>query len=79
MSDDSKTVHLVSQEGETFDVPLSVARMSELVKSMVEGELLVSHSVAMHCIQSTFQISANASPIDIIHCVLREPGRRRGS
>jgi hypothetical protein len=37
MSDDSKTVHLVSQEGETFDVPLSVARMSELVKSMVEG------------------------------------------
>jgi hypothetical protein len=39
-SDDTKTVHLVSQEGETFDVPLSVAKMSELVRSMVEGSTL---------------------------------------
>ncbi len=36
-TDDSKTVHLVSQEGESFDVPVSVARMSELVKSMIDG------------------------------------------
>ena len=33
--DDSRTVHLVSGEGETFDVPLSVAKMSELVKTMI--------------------------------------------
>lgn len=35
---DNKTVHLVSQEGESFDVPLSVARMSELVKTMIDEE-----------------------------------------
>ncbi|CAM9432486.1 unnamed protein product [Ectocarpus fasciculatus] len=34
--DDSKTVRLVSQEGESFDVPVGVARMSELVKSMID-------------------------------------------
>ena len=33
--DDSRTVHLVSGEGESFDVPLSVAKMSELVKTMI--------------------------------------------
>eukprot|EP01038_Epipyxis_sp_PR26KG_P008840 gene8840-11931_t len=37
--DDLRTVHLVSQEGESFDVPLSVAKSSELVKSMVDEEL----------------------------------------
>lgn len=36
-ADDNKTVRLVSQEGESFDVPVSVARMSELVKSMIDG------------------------------------------
>ena len=36
-TDDSKTVRLVSMEGETVDVPVAVARMSELVKSMIEG------------------------------------------
>lgn len=36
--DDSKTVRLVSQEGESFDVPVGVARMSELVKSMIDGK-----------------------------------------
>ena len=40
VADDSKTVHLVSQEGESFDVPVSVARMSELVKSMIDGTVL---------------------------------------
>jgi hypothetical protein len=33
-----KTVHLVSQEGESFDVPLNVAKMSELVKTMVDED-----------------------------------------
>ena len=36
--DDSRTVHLVSGEGESFDVPLSVAKMSELVKTMIADE-----------------------------------------
>lgn len=36
--DDSRTVHLVSGEGESFDVPLTVAKMSELVKTMISEE-----------------------------------------
>ena len=36
--DDARTVHLVSGEGETFDVPLSVAKMSELVKTMITDD-----------------------------------------
>lgn len=35
---DSRTVHLISQEGESFDVQLGVAKMSELVKTMVDEE-----------------------------------------
>ena len=37
MSDD-KIVHLVSNEGESFDVPLSAAKMSELVKQMIDDD-----------------------------------------
>ncbi len=36
--DDSRTVHLVSQEGESFDVLMNVAKMSELVKTMIDEE-----------------------------------------
>jgi S-phase kinase-associated protein 1 len=35
---DERSVHLVSQEGESFDVTLSVARLSELVKTMIDEE-----------------------------------------
>lgn len=35
---ESKTVHLVSQEGESFDVSLDTACMSELVKTMVDED-----------------------------------------
>lgn len=35
---ENRTVHLVSQEGESFDVPLHVARMSELVKTMIDED-----------------------------------------
>ena len=35
---ETRTVHLVSQEGESFDVPISVARISELVKTMIDDE-----------------------------------------
>jgi S-phase kinase-associated protein 1 len=35
---DNRTVHLVSNEGESFDVPLSAAKMSELVKTMLDEE-----------------------------------------
>lgn len=34
---ENRTVHLVSQEGEQFDVSLEVAKMSELVKTMFDG------------------------------------------
>lgn len=37
-TDDNRTIHLVSQEGECFDVPLSVGRMSELVKTMIDED-----------------------------------------
>eukprot|EP00286_Rhodomonas_abbreviata_P025873 CAMPEP_0181313132 /NCGR_PEP_ID=MMETSP1101-20121128/14085_1 /TAXON_ID=46948 /ORGANISM="Rhodomonas abbreviata, Strain Caron Lab Isolate" /LENGTH=170 /DNA_ID=CAMNT_0023420065 /DNA_START=30 /DNA_END=542 /DNA_ORIENTATION=- len=36
--DDIRTIHLVSQEGESFDVPLSVGKMSDLVKTMIDDE-----------------------------------------
>jgi S-phase kinase-associated protein 1 len=36
--EDTRTVHLVSQEGESFDVALSVGKMSELVKTMIDDE-----------------------------------------
>lgn len=36
--EDARTVHLVSGEGESFDVPLSVAIMSELVKTMIDED-----------------------------------------
>lgn len=34
---DMQSVHLVSQEGESFDVRASVAKMSNLVKTMIDG------------------------------------------
>ncbi len=36
---DERSVHLVSQEGESFDVSLSVARLSELVKTMIDEDI----------------------------------------
>lgn len=38
--DEGKTVELVSQEGDSFQVERKVAKMSELVKTMVSGESL---------------------------------------
>jgi S-phase kinase-associated protein 1 len=35
---DERAVHLVSQEGESFDATLGVARLSELVKTMIDEE-----------------------------------------
>ena len=35
---DNRTVHLVSNEGESFDVPLNAAKLSELVKTMLDEE-----------------------------------------
>lgn len=35
---DNRMVHLVSQGGESFDVQLPVATMSDLVKTMIDGE-----------------------------------------
>ena len=35
---DTTTVHLVSSEGESFDVALSTAKMSELVKTMIDED-----------------------------------------
>eukprot|EP01033_Poteriospumella_lacustris_P010088 gene10088-7202_t len=38
LTEESKTVHLVSQEGESFDVPVAVANMSVLVKTMIDED-----------------------------------------
>jgi S-phase kinase-associated protein 1 len=38
MADSDKVVHLCSSEGEAFDVPLSTAVMSELVKTMIDED-----------------------------------------
>ncbi|CAM9162781.1 unnamed protein product [Heterosigma akashiwo] len=37
-TEDSRTVHLVSQEGDSFDVAVNVAKMSELVKTMIDDD-----------------------------------------
>jgi S-phase kinase-associated protein 1 len=37
-TEEGRTVHLVSQEGDSFDVQTSVANMSELVKTMIDDE-----------------------------------------
>lgn len=37
-NEDSRTVHLVSQEGESYDVPLGVAKTSQLVKTMIDED-----------------------------------------
>ena len=37
-STDTRAVHLVSQEGESFEVQLETAKMSELVKTMIDEE-----------------------------------------
>jgi ribosomal protein L11 len=34
----AKIVHLISQEGESFDVPVEVAKMSALVSNMIDEE-----------------------------------------
>ena len=36
--DDSRKVCLVSQQGDSFEVSVGIARMSELVKTMIEGK-----------------------------------------
>jgi hypothetical protein len=36
--DETKIVHFISQEGESFDVEIGVAKMSELVKTMLDDE-----------------------------------------
>lgn len=33
-------MHLVSQEGESFDIKVSVAKMSNLVKTMIDGAMV---------------------------------------
>ena len=38
-ADKNRTVHLISSEGESFDVPVGEAKMSELVKTMIDGTL----------------------------------------
>lgn len=46
---DNRSVHLVSQEGESFDIKVSVAKMSNLVKTMIDGACrLVSRAAAKH-------------------------------
>lgn len=45
---ENRTVHLVSQEGEQFDVSLEVAKMSELVKTMFDGLLSLLLFLPMH-------------------------------
>lgn len=38
MAEDNKNVRLVSVEGESYEVPLDVAKMSELVKNMIDDD-----------------------------------------
>lgn len=35
---DGRTVHLVSSEGESFDVAMNVAKLSNVVKNMIEED-----------------------------------------
>ena len=36
--EDTRTVHLISQEGESFEVPVNVAKVSELVRTMIDED-----------------------------------------
>jgi S-phase kinase-associated protein 1 len=38
LNESQKIVRLISQEGKSFDVPLRVAELSELVKGMVDDD-----------------------------------------
>ena len=44
MAENARTIHLVSQEGEQFDVSLEVGSMSELVKTMFDGKICLVRS-----------------------------------
>lgn len=37
-TDSGKTIHLVSNEGESYDIPLPIAVLSELVKTMIDED-----------------------------------------
>lgn len=60
MSEPRTTVHLVSQEGDQFEVLVEVALMSELVKALFAG-LFVSSSSSFLLLSGTVQL------IDEIH------------
>lgn len=37
-NDSGKTIHLVSNEGESYDIPLPIANLSELIKTMIDED-----------------------------------------
>ena len=55
---DDRMIHLVSQEGESFDVQLPVAQMSELVKTMIDGKCvyILHHTTTSGSLPNTFII-----------------------
>ena len=54
--EDARLVALVSQEGDSFNVSLDVAQMSELVKTMIDGErgALLRHTPNTCCFSAPF-------------------------
>jgi hypothetical protein len=54
--EDARLVALVSQEGDSFNVSLDVAQMSELVKTMIDGErgALLRHAPHTCCFSAPF-------------------------
>ena len=45
--DEAKNLRLVSQEGELYEVTIEVAKMSELVKTMIDGNDLFSQIIIL--------------------------------
>ena len=60
MADEGKNVRLVSVEGESYEVPLDVAKMSELVKNMIDD-------VSTHGFMDSFKIFCNVFPSSSFH------------
>ncbi len=39
---ETKTVLIISQEGENFEIPVEIAKMSGLLKAMIQGNTILT-------------------------------------
>ena len=66
--EDTRLVALVSQEGDSFNVSLNVAQMSELVKTMIDGELPAYRGAPSPRNAGAPRLCCAAPPRPALHC-----------